>query len=92
MDRTVTQCQRGAQFGITVNLVAAGFIITDMTKAVAERLGIEFEVMRAEGARAIPVRRISEPGDIAQVVWLFADERSGFVSGQVVYAAGGLVD
>ena len=77
------------KFGITVNAVAPGFIETDMTKATAERIGIPFEQLIEASVRAIPVARSGKPEDIANAVLFFADERSSFVSGQVLYVAGG---
>lgn len=79
------------RFGVTVNAVAPGFTVTAMTRAVAERRGLAFEEMEAERAKAIPVGRSGTPEDIAHAVAYFADERSGFVSGQVLYVAGGPV-
>jgi 3-oxoacyl-[acyl-carrier protein] reductase len=75
--------------GITVNAVAPGFIATPMTAGVAERVGVSFEEMQAQIAKDIPVGRVGQPEDIANAVAFFADERSGFVSGQVLYVAGG---
>ena len=77
------------KFGITVNAVAPGFIETDMTKATAERIGIPFEQSIEASVKAIPVARSGKPEDIANAVLFFADERSSFVSGQVLYVAGG---
>ena len=77
------------KFGITVNAVAPGFIETDMTKATAERIGISFEQLVEASVKAIPVARSGKPEDIANAVLFFADERSSFVSGQVLYVAGG---
>ena len=77
------------KFGITVNAVAPGFIETDMTKATAERIGIPFEQLIEASVKAIPVARSGKPEDIANAVLFFADERSSFVSGQVLYVAGG---
>jgi 3-oxoacyl-[acyl-carrier protein] reductase len=77
------------KFGVTVNAIAPGFIATDMTAATAERLGVSFEDFKAGAAQAIPVRRVGEPADIAHLVSFFASEGAGFISGQVVYAAGG---
>lgn len=77
------------KFGITANSVAPGFIETDMTKATAERIGIPFEELIKASVANIPVNRSGRPADIANAVAFFADERSSFVSGQVLYVAGG---
>ncbi len=77
------------KFGVTVNAIAPGFIQTEMTKATAERLGVSFEDFIAYNAKEIPVGRVGQPEDIAHLVSFFVSEGAGFVSGQVVYAAGG---
>jgi 3-oxoacyl-[acyl-carrier protein] reductase len=77
------------QFGVTVNCVAPGFIASEMTRATAKRLGRDWDEYLGERAAAIPVGRAGLPEDIAQAVSFFADARSGFVTGQVLYVAGG---
>ncbi|MGW2599565.1 3-oxoacyl-ACP reductase FabG [Streptomyces klenkii] len=77
------------KFGITANSVAPGFIATEMTAATAERLGMGFEDFKAAAATQIPVQRVGEPEDIANAVAFFTGEQAGFVSGQVLYVAGG---
>lgn len=77
------------RYGITANSVAPGFIETEMTKATAERIGIPFEDLIHASVSQIPVARSGKPEDIANAVAFFADERSSFVSGQVIYVAGG---
>ncbi|MGY1741861.1 MULTISPECIES: 3-oxoacyl-ACP reductase FabG [unclassified Blastococcus] len=77
------------KFGVTANAIAPGFIQTEMTKATAERLGVGFEDFIQYNASQIPVARVGQPEDIAHLVSYFASEGAGFVSGQVVYAAGG---
>ena len=79
-------------FGVTVNAVAPGFIATDMTAATAARMGISFEDFQAAVAKEIPVRRIGRPEDIAAVVSFLVRDEASFVSGQVVYVAGGPKD
>jgi 3-oxoacyl-[acyl-carrier protein] reductase len=76
-------------FGVTVNAVAPGFIATDMTDATAARLGLSPEEFRSKSAAAIPVRRVGIPEDVASAVAFFASDESSFVSGQVLYVAGG---
>ncbi|WP_328867147.1 SDR family oxidoreductase [Streptomyces sp. NBC_00304] len=76
-------------FGVTVNCVAPGFIATEMTEATAERMGITFEEFTDRYAKSIPVRRGGRPEDIAQAVSFFVREEAGFVSGQILYVAGG---
>ena len=51
--------------------------------------GVSFEDFVAYNAKEIPVGRIGRPEDIAHLVSFFVSEGAGFVSGQVVYAAGG---
>ena len=80
------------KFGITANAVAPGFIATDMTAATAARVGMEFEDFKAAAATQIPVNRVGTPEDIAHTISFFASEGAGFVSGQVVYVAGGPLD
>ncbi|TAA73408.1 SDR family oxidoreductase [Planococcus salinarum] len=80
------------KFGVTANSVAPGFIETDMTKATAERMGVPFDGFVQANVAGIPVGRSGKPEDIANAVAFFADERSSFVSGQVLYVAGGPKD
>ncbi|MER5867211.1 3-oxoacyl-ACP reductase FabG [Kitasatospora sp. NPDC002040] len=80
------------KFGITANAVAPGFIATEMTAATAARIGMEFEAFKAAAATQIPVNRVGTPEDIANTISFLAGEGAGFVSGQVVYVAGGPLD
>jgi 3-oxoacyl-[acyl-carrier protein] reductase len=77
------------KFGVTANAIAPGFIVTDMTKATAARLGQEWEPYVEARAAAIPVARAGQPEDIAHTVSFLVSEGAGFVSGQVIYVAGG---
>ena len=77
------------KFGVTVNAIAPGFIETDMTADTAKRMGVDFEDLKKSAATQIPVARVGQPEDIAAVVSFFAREESSFVSGQVIYVAGG---
>ena len=77
------------QFGITANAVAPGFIVTDMTAATAARIGVPFDDFQAAAAGQIPVRRVGQPEDVAHVISFLCSEGAGFVSGQVIYVAGG---
>jgi 3-oxoacyl-[acyl-carrier protein] reductase len=77
------------RFGITVNSVAPGFIETDMTAATAARLGLSFEEHKAAALKKIPVGRVGRPADIAAAVSYFVREEASFVSGQIMYVAGG---
>jgi 3-oxoacyl-[acyl-carrier protein] reductase len=76
-------------FGVTANAVAPGFIATDMTAATAARIGVPFEDFQKARAQEIPVRRVGQPGDVANVISFLASEGAGFVSGQIIYVAGG---
>jgi 3-oxoacyl-[acyl-carrier protein] reductase len=77
------------KFGITVNAIAPGFIETDMTVATAERLGVPFEDFKKAAAAQIPVARTGKPEDIAATAAFFVSDEASFVSGQVIYVAGG---
>ena len=77
---------------VTANAVAPGFIQTDMTAATAERLGVDFDQFVQLAASQIPVGRVGQPEDIANTVSFLVSEGAGFVSGQVIYVAGGPKD
>lgn len=77
------------RYGITANSVAPGFIETEMTKETAARIGISFDDLVKHSVASIPVGRSGKPADIANAVAFFADEKSSFVNGQVIYVAGG---
>ena len=74
---------------VTANAIAPGFVITDMTRSMAAEVGVTVEEMEADMVKDIAVGRAGAPEDIANAVAFFADERSSFVSGQVLYVAGG---
>ena len=75
--------------GITANAVAPGFIVTDMTAATAARVKVPFEDFQAAAAERIPVRRVGHPDDVANTISFLVSDGAGFVSGQVIYVAGG---
>jgi 3-oxoacyl-[acyl-carrier protein] reductase len=77
------------KFGVTANAVAPGFIATDMTAATAARVGMNFDDFQAAAASGIPVQRVGQPEDVAHVISFLVSEGAGFVSGQVIYVAGG---
>lgn len=77
------------KFGVTVNSIAPGFIATDMLEATAERLGTPYEDLLSAYAAEIPVGRIGQPDDVASAVAFFVRDESSFLSGQVLYVAGG---
>ncbi|MGW5723529.1 3-oxoacyl-ACP reductase FabG [Amycolatopsis sp. NPDC003865] len=80
------------KFNVTANAIAPGFIATDMTAATAERIGMGFEEFKAAAASQIPVQRVGTPDDIAHLASFLVSEGAGFISGQVIYAAGGPKD
>ncbi|KIF66318.1 3-oxoacyl-ACP reductase [Streptomyces sp. AcH 505] len=86
---TKTLAKELGKFGITANAVAPGFIVTDMTAATAERVGMGFEDFQTAAASQIPVQRVGRPEDVANAIAFFASDDAGFVSGQVMYVAGG---
>ena len=72
-----------ASRNILVNLVAPGYVITEMTKELDEAVRQEYE-------KNIPLKRGAEPRDIANVVAFLASDDSSYVTGQVLHVDGGL--
>jgi 3-oxoacyl-[acyl-carrier protein] reductase len=77
------------KYGITANAIAPGFIETEMTAATAARVGVSMEDFKRAAASTIPVARVGQPEDIANTVSFLVSEGASFVSGQVIYVAGG---
>jgi len=76
-------------FNVNVNAVAPGFVETRMTRATAERMGVDFEAFKVGAASQIPLQRIGQPEDIASVIAFLCSDESSFVSGQTIYVRGG---
>ena len=76
-------------FNINVNTVAPGFVDTRMTRATAERVGVDYEAFKIGAASQIPLRRVGQPEDIAGVIAFLCSDESSFVSGQTIYVRGG---
>jgi 3-oxoacyl-[acyl-carrier protein] reductase len=76
-------------FGVNVNCVAPGFVVTRMTAQTAERVGLEFDQFQELAKEQIPLRRVGQPEDIASVIAFLCSDDASFVSGQVIYVRGG---
>lgn len=76
--------QEIAPRGITVNIVAPGFIDTDMTKALNEK---QRDAINAQ----IPMRRMGQPEEIARAVGFLVSDKAGYITGQTLHINGGMV-
>jgi 3-oxoacyl-[acyl-carrier protein] reductase len=76
-------------FNVNVNAVAPGFVETRMTRATAERLGVDYDAFKIGAASQIALRRVGLPEDIASVIAFLCSEEASFVSGQTLYVRGG---
>ena len=75
--------QEIAARGITVNVVAPGFIDTDMTRALDEQ-------QRERLAETIPLGRLGQPDDIAATVAWLASPAAAYITGQTIHVNGGM--
>ena len=76
-------------YNVNANCVAPGFIETAMTRQTAERVGVPFERFKELAAEQTPLRRVGQPEDVAGTIAFLCSEDASFVSGQVIYVAGG---
>ncbi len=76
-------------YGINVNAIAPGFIVTEMTDATAVRLKLEPEELRRLNAEANPVRRVGHPEDIAAAAAFLCSDEASYITGQTLYVDGG---
>ena len=75
--------QEGARAGITVNVIAPGYIGTEMVRAIDEK------VLNERIIPQIPVGRLGEPEEIARCVVFLASDEAGFITGSTISANGG---
>jgi 3-oxoacyl-[acyl-carrier protein] reductase len=80
---TRTIARELASRNVTVNAVAPGFITTDMTNVLPDKV-------KAEVKERIPVKRLGEPEDIADLVCYLAGPGASFLTGQVIAVDGGM--
>ena len=70
--------------GLTVNAVAPGFINTDMTASLSEKV-------KEEASKNIPLKRLGDPEDVANLVGFLASDSANYITGQVINVDGGMV-
>ena len=80
---TKALAHEGARANVTVNLIAPGYIATDMVKAVPQ------EVLNSKVLPQIPVGRLGEPDEIGRCVVFLASDQAGFITGSTLTANGG---
>ncbi len=69
--------------GVTVNAIAPGFIETDMTAALTEKI-------KADLLQGIPMGRMGKPEEIANLVEFLVSENAAYITGQVINVDGGM--
>ncbi|HCL4439387.1 3-oxoacyl-[acyl-carrier-protein] reductase [Clostridium botulinum] len=70
--------------GITVNAVAPGYIRTDMTDALPEKVKKSIEDL-------LPLKRLGTPEDVAETVGFLASDKAAYITGQVIHVDGGMI-
>lgn len=81
---TKTAAKELASRGITVNAIAPGFIDTDMTAGLSDKV-------KEAVAAQIPLGTFGKPADVAAAVSFLASEDAGYITGQVLHVDGGMV-
>lgn len=76
------------RYDINVNAVAPGFVETAMTKATADRLGMDYDEFKASSAEKVALNRVATPEDVAAVVAFLASEDARMLTGQVLSVRG----
>jgi 2-hydroxycyclohexanecarboxyl-CoA dehydrogenase len=85
-----TIAREAARAGVTANVVCPGPTDTDLLREAATSQGDNAEKFLGALSRAIPMRRIGQPEEIAAAVAFFCSEDAGFVTGQTLSVSGGL--
>ena len=75
-------------FGINVNAIAPGHIESAMTRAVAERVGITYDDLKARTIEANSIKRVGQPEDVANLAAFLVSDVSSYITGQTIYIAG----
>jgi len=81
---TKTAARELARKGVTVNAICPGFIDTDMTRAVPEKI---WNMM----VEKIPMGRVGKPEDVANLVAFLASDEAGYITAEVINVGGGMV-
>jgi 2-hydroxycyclohexanecarboxyl-CoA dehydrogenase len=84
---TKTVAREAARHGVTANVVCPGPTRTPLLEGMAEQGG---EKLVTSLERAVPMRRLGEPEDVAAAVAFLAGERAGYITGQTLSVSGGL--
>jgi 2-hydroxycyclohexanecarboxyl-CoA dehydrogenase len=87
---TKTLAREVATSGITVNTVCPGPTDTPALRKFAANAGEDAEKVVAGMTRAVPMRRLAQPSDVAAAVAYFASDAAGYVTGQTLSVSGGL--
>jgi 3-oxoacyl-[acyl-carrier protein] reductase len=74
-----------AEHNVLVNAIAPGYVNTELTR----KNNNEQEIAKIKDT--IPIKRLAEPGEIAEVVAFFASESNTYVTGQVIMVDGGYI-
>jgi 3-oxoacyl-[acyl-carrier protein] reductase len=74
---------------VRVNAVAPGAIESDMTRQTADQFGVDFDTYRDQIAGHVPLGRIGQPNDVADVVCFLVSDLSGYVTGETLFVTGG---
>ena len=76
-------------FGINVNAIAPGHIETAMTRATAERMGVDYEQMKERTIERSAIKRVGQPEDVANLAAFLVSDESSYITGQTIYISGG---
>lgn len=80
---TKTVARELAARGVTCNAIAPGFIETDMTAVLSDKV-------KENGVAAVPMKRMGKPGDIASLAVFLAGDSAGYITGEVIRVDGGM--
>jgi 3-oxoacyl-[acyl-carrier protein] reductase len=81
---TKTCAKEFARFGVRVNAVAPGYIMTKMTEQLPEKIKTRMLEM-------IPLGRFGKPEEVADLILFLASDKAGYITGQVFRIDGGMV-